>query len=125
MRRRRRVGQAAGPRAVLITATTVEPRTLEIYEQVVGSLENVMDPKISAEVAGRVTRVLGFTGKKSETTAPLAIAVIGGMITSTLLTLVVVPSAYSLVESWRERRRTAVAAGAGALHAPQALKENH
>jgi RND family efflux transporter MFP subunit len=54
----------AGPRAVLITATTVEPRTLEIYEQVVGSLENVMDPKISAEVAGRVTRVLGFTGKK-------------------------------------------------------------
>jgi hypothetical protein len=75
-----------------------------------------MDPKISAEAAGRVTRVLGFTGKKSETTAPLAIAVIGGMITSTLLTL---------VESWRERRRTAVAAGAGALHAPQAPKENH
>jgi len=55
-------------------------------------------------------------GAGSETTAPLAIAVIGGMITSTLLTL---------VESWRERRRTAVAAGAGALHAPQAPKENH
>jgi HAE1 family hydrophobic/amphiphilic exporter-1 len=64
-------------------------------------------------------------GAGSETTAPLAIAVIGGMITSTLLTLVVVPSAYSLVESWRERRRTAVAAGAGVLHAPQAPKENH
>ena len=54
----------AGPRAVLITAVSVQPRTLEVYEEVVGSVENVADPKISAEVAGRVTRVLGFTGKK-------------------------------------------------------------
>jgi membrane fusion protein, multidrug efflux system len=54
----------AGPRAVLITAVPVQPRTLEIYEEVIGSVENVADPKISAEVAGRVTRVLGFTGKK-------------------------------------------------------------
>lgn len=56
--------KAAGPPAVLITASTVQPRTLEIYEEVVGSLENVMDPTVAAEVAGRVTRVLGFTGKK-------------------------------------------------------------
>jgi RND family efflux transporter MFP subunit len=54
----------AGARAVLISAAEVRPRTLEIYEDVVGSLENVMDPKIAAEVAGRVTRVLAFTGKK-------------------------------------------------------------
>jgi RND family efflux transporter MFP subunit len=54
----------AGPRAVLITAVPVQPRTLEIYEDVIGSIENVADPRISAEVAGRVTRVLGFTGKK-------------------------------------------------------------
>lgn len=57
-------GRAAAPRAVLIGAAEVQPRTLEIYEEVVGSLENVMDPKIGAEVAGRVTRVLGFTGMK-------------------------------------------------------------
>ena len=38
-------------------------------------------------------------GAGSETNQPLAVAVIGGMITSTLLTLVVVPAAYSLVES--------------------------
>jgi HAE1 family hydrophobic/amphiphilic exporter-1 len=30
-------------------------------------------------------------------------AVIGGMISSTLLTLVVVPAVYSLLEGWRER----------------------
>jgi len=41
---------------------------------------------------------LGF-GAGSETNQPLALAVIGGMITSTLLTLVVVPAAYSLVET--------------------------
>jgi len=56
--------KAGAARAVLIGTVTAQPRTLEIYEEVVGSLENVMDPKISAEVAGRVTRVLGFTGKK-------------------------------------------------------------
>ena len=38
-------------------------------------------------------------GAGSETNQPLAVAVIGGMITSTLLTLVVVPAAYSLVET--------------------------
>jgi RND family efflux transporter MFP subunit len=55
---------AAAARAVLISATQVQPRTLEIFEDVVGSLENVVDPKIAAEVAGRVTQVLGFTGKR-------------------------------------------------------------
>jgi membrane fusion protein, multidrug efflux system len=56
--------KAGAARAVLINTAVAQPVTLEVYEQVVGSLENVMDPKISAEVAGRVTRVLGFTGKK-------------------------------------------------------------
>ncbi|MBW7901165.1 MAG: efflux RND transporter permease subunit [Rhodocyclaceae bacterium] len=43
-------------------------------------------------------------GAGSETNQPLAIAVIGGMISSTLLTLVVVPSVYSLLEGWLARR---------------------
>jgi hydrophobic/amphiphilic exporter-1 (mainly G- bacteria), HAE1 family len=50
---------------------------------------------------------LGF-GAGAETNQPLALAVIGGMITSTLLTLVVVPAAYSLVETgdwWVVKRR--------------------
>ena len=42
-------------------------------------------------------------GAGSETNQPLSIAVIGGMISSTLLTLVVVPAVYSLIESRRER----------------------
>ncbi len=45
-------------------------------------------------------------GAGSETNKPLSIAIIGGMISSTLLTLVVVPAAYSLVmnslEKWKK-----------------------
>ena len=37
-------------------------------------------------------------GAGSDTNGPLAVAVIGGMVSSTLLTLVVVPAVYSLVE---------------------------
>ena len=53
-----------GAQAVLITSAQVTPRTLELYEEVLGTIENVIDPTIGAEVAGRVTRVTGFTGKK-------------------------------------------------------------
>jgi HAE1 family hydrophobic/amphiphilic exporter-1 len=43
-------------------------------------------------------------GAGSETNQPLSIAVIGGMISSTLLTLVVVPAVYSLTEGRRGSR---------------------
>lgn len=42
-------------------------------------------------------------GAGSETNKPLSVAIIGGMISSTLLTLVVVPAAYSLVMHGVER----------------------
>ena len=51
---------------------------------------------------------LGF-GAGAETNQPLSVAVIGGMISSTLLTLVVVPAVYSLVENALARRRAAAA----------------
>jgi HAE1 family hydrophobic/amphiphilic exporter-1 len=44
-------------------------------------------------------------GAGADTNGPLAVAVIGGMISSTLLTLVVVPAAYSLIERRLGRRR--------------------
>ncbi len=34
--------------------------------------------------------------------APLGVAVIGGVITSTLLTLLVIPTVYEILEDWRE-----------------------
>ena len=47
---------------------------------------------------------LGF-GAGADTNGPLAVAVIGGMVSSTLLTLVVVPAVYSLVENGQVRLR--------------------
>jgi len=44
-------------------------------------------------------------GPGVETNRPLALVVMGGMVSSTLLTLVVVPAVYSLVEGARERYR--------------------
>ncbi|MBL4606632.1 MAG: efflux RND transporter permease subunit [Pseudomonadales bacterium] len=43
-------------------------------------------------------------GAGSDTNGPLAVAVIGGMVSSTLLTLVVVPVVYSLWQGWFVRR---------------------
>lgn len=54
----------AGPPPTLVSAVVVQAQDLEVVEHVVGSLENVVDPSLGAEVAGRVLRVLAFTGKK-------------------------------------------------------------
>jgi Cu/Ag efflux pump CusA len=56
-----------------------------------------------------VTTVFGLTpmalgiGRGADLRAPLAIAVIGGLLTATALTLIVVPVAYQLVEDARVR----------------------
>ncbi len=55
-----------------------------------------------AMVLGMLPSALG-TGDGSEFRAPIAIATIGGLITSTLLTLVVIPVAYLLLEGAVER----------------------
>ena len=44
-------------------------------------------------------------GPGAESRAPMAVATAAGMLSSTLLTLVVVPSLYSLVEHRMERFR--------------------
>jgi multidrug efflux pump subunit AcrB len=58
---------------------------------------------------------LGITGHGGFISQPLAIVVIGGLISSTLLTLVVLPTLYNLVEGAKERRiaRRAAAGGSG------------
>lgn len=54
-----------------------------------------------AMIFGMLPIALG-TGAGSESRAPMAIAVIGGLATSTLLTLVVVPAVYTLLDDLRE-----------------------
>jgi HAE1 family hydrophobic/amphiphilic exporter-1 len=44
-------------------------------------------------------------GEGGEGRAPMAVVVIGGLVTSTMLTLVVVPVVFSLIEGLRDRLR--------------------
>jgi HAE1 family hydrophobic/amphiphilic exporter-1 len=54
-----------------------------------------------ALVAGMTPIALG-SGEGSQFRAPLGMAVIGGVITSTLLTLLVIPTFYEILDEWRE-----------------------
>lgn len=82
---------------------------------------------------------LGITGHGGFISQPLAIVVIGGLISSTVLTLLVLPTLYNLVEGARERRHArragedsvdgATDASASTpeaeLHPRRALREQH
>ncbi|GAA1948126.1 efflux RND transporter permease subunit [Microbacterium aquimaris] len=57
---------------------------------------------------------LGITGQGGFISQPLAIVVIGGLVSSTVLTLLVLPTLYNLVEGAKERRIARRAAKAGA-----------
>jgi HAE1 family hydrophobic/amphiphilic exporter-1 len=58
-----------------------------------------------ATIFALLPMALGLTGKGIFISTPLAVVVIGGLITSTLLTLVLIPVLYTMVESGRERRQ--------------------
>jgi HAE1 family hydrophobic/amphiphilic exporter-1 len=57
-----------------------------------------------ATIFALIPMAVGLTGHSGFISQPLAIVVIGGLISSTVLTLVVLPSLYTLVEGARERR---------------------
>ena len=54
-----------------------------------------------ALIAGMIPVALGI-GEGADFRAPLGRAVIGGVITSTLLTLLVIPTVYEILDDWRE-----------------------
>jgi len=57
-----------------------------------------------ATIFALLPMAIGVTGHGGFISQPLAIVVIGGLVSSTLLTLVVLPTLYNLVEGARERR---------------------
>ncbi|MEO6928347.1 MAG: efflux RND transporter permease subunit [Casimicrobiaceae bacterium] len=67
----------------------------------------------AAMIGGMLPLALGL-GEGGETQAPMGRAIIGGVITSTLLTLVVVPVLYSYLDGWSTRRQARRAARVGA-----------
>ncbi|MDX3689203.1 efflux RND transporter permease subunit [Streptomyces europaeiscabiei] len=57
-----------------------------------------------ATIFALLPMALGITGEGGFIAQPLAVVVIGGLITSTLLTLLLVPTLYTMVEIRKERR---------------------
>ena len=68
----------------------------------VGAVERVR-PKMMTVVAimAGLLPILWSTGTGSEVMQRIAVPMIGGMISSTILTLVVIPAVYGIVKGWR------------------------
>jgi HAE1 family hydrophobic/amphiphilic exporter-1 len=58
-----------------------------------------------ALIAGMIPVALG-SGEGAQFRAPLGVAIIGGVLTSTLLTLLVIPTFYEVMDEWRSRIAT-------------------
>ena len=58
-----------------------------------------------ATIFALIPMALGLTGEGGFISQPLAIVVIGGLVSSTLLTLVLVPTLYTMVENRKEKSR--------------------
>jgi copper/silver efflux system protein len=76
---------------------------------IAGAVERVR-PKMMTVVAimSGLLPILWSAGAGSEVMRRIAVPMIGGMVSSTVLTLIVIPAVYGLVKGWR-RPRTATA----------------
>jgi len=83
------------------------PASADLYAAVMeGAVERVR-PKmmtVTAIMAGLLPIMWG-TGTGSEVMSRIAAPMVGGMISSTILTLAVIPAIYALVKEWRLRHR--------------------
>ncbi len=68
----------------------------------------------AAMIGGMLPLALGL-GDGGEQQAPMGRAIIGGVITSTLLTLIVVPVIYTYLDAWSQRRLTRRQQRAGSI----------
>jgi Cu(I)/Ag(I) efflux system membrane protein CusA/SilA len=68
----------------------------------IGAVERVR-PKVMTVVAimAGLLPILWSTGTGSEVMRRIAVPMIGGMVSSTVLTLIVIPAIYGLVKGWR------------------------
>ncbi|OII04132.1 efflux RND transporter permease subunit [Curtobacterium sp. MCBA15_008] len=91
-------------------------RGLRVREALVEGATRRLRPILMTALAtifALVPMAIGLTGQGGFISQPLALVVIGGLVSSTLLTLVVLPALYSVVEGVRERRADRRAAASG------------
>ena len=83
-----------------------EPHAKDLYGAIMeGAVERVR-PKMMTVVAimAGLLPILWGTGTGSEVMSRIAAPMVGGMISSTVLTLAVIPAIYALVKQWRLKR---------------------
>jgi len=86
-------------------ATGMIPRTEDLYAAVMdGAVERVR-PKMMTVVAimAGLLPIMWGSGTGSEVMSRIAAPMVGGMISSTILTLAVIPAIYALVKQWQLR----------------------
>jgi predicted RND superfamily exporter protein len=79
---------------------------------------------VSAIMAGLLP-ILWSSGTGSGVMQRIAVPMVGGMVSSTILTLLVIPAIYAIVKGWRMSRRTeaAPAAGKAARDEPRRVRQ--
>ena len=83
-----------------------EPGVADLYAAVMeGAVERVR-PKMMTVVAimAGLLPIMWGTGTGSEVMSRIAAPMVGGMVSSTVLTLAVIPAIYALVKQWRLKR---------------------
>ena len=109
-------------------------RGLSVYEATIVGGSRRLRPILMTALAAifaLVPMALGITGHGGFISQPLAVVVIGGLVSSTFLTLLVLPTLYNLVEGARERRlarraaRDSVDAGAAGGSAEAVAEDGH
>jgi Cu(I)/Ag(I) efflux system membrane protein CusA/SilA len=83
-----------------------QPSVSDLYEAVMeGAVERVR-PKMMTVVAimAGLLPIMWGTGSGSEVMSRIAAPMVGGMVSSTILTLAVIPAIYALVKQWRLKR---------------------
>ncbi|MFG2620313.1 efflux RND transporter permease subunit [Streptomyces sp. NPDC048507] len=76
-----------------------------------------------ATIFALLPMALGVTGEGGFISQPLAVVVIGGLVSSTLLTLLLVPTLYTMVELRKDRRRAKKSARLTVVPKPAAGEE--
>jgi len=87
-------------------ASGTTPSATDLYAAVMeGAVERVR-PKMMTVVAimAGLLPILWGTGTGSEVMSRIAAPMVGGMVSSTVLTLAVIPAIYALVKQWRMGR---------------------
>ncbi len=96
-------------------------RGLSTYDATIAGSSMRLRPILMTALAtifALVPMALGITGHGGFISQPLAIVVIGGLVSSTVLTLIVLPTLYNLVEGAKERRAARRAGGSGSGSGP-------